>query len=143
MITPQEIKKQCLNWWRELLLSVMAGEEFFPRAITRIGKITAKDILLKLTEHKAAIAELQKGAVTYGYSIEMSEKNFDKIGFQTIPSSIVIPSLDVYLRITRKRSELDIFTRNLHYIETAMPQLLAWAKTIRSDLSLTIHGATL
>ena len=31
-----------------------------------------KDILLKLTEHKAAIAELQKGAATYGYSIEMS-----------------------------------------------------------------------
>ena len=138
MITPQEIKKQCLNWWKELLLSVMAGEGFFPRVITRIGKITAKDILLKLTEHKAAIAELQKGAATYGYNIEMSEKNFDKIGFQTIPSSIVIPSLDVYLRITRKRSELDIFTRNLHYIETEMPQLLAWAKN--NPLRLISHN---
>ena len=103
MITPQEIKKQCLNWWRELLLSVMAGEEFFPRAITRIGKITAKDILLKLTEHKAAIAELQKGAVTYGYSIEMSEKNFDKIGFQTIPSSIVIPESKLWNCVASQR----------------------------------------
>lgn len=138
MITPQEIKKQCLNWWKELLLSVMAGEEFFPRAINRIGKITAKDILLKLTEHKAAIAELQQGATTYGYIIEMCEKNFDKIGYQTIPSQIIIPSLDVYLRITRKRSELDSFIRNLHYIETTMPRLLPWIQT--NPLRLISHN---
>lgn len=52
----------------------------------------------------------QQGAASYGYIIEMSERNFDKIGNQTIPSQIVVPSLDVYLRITRKQSGLNIFT---------------------------------
>ena len=61
MITPQDIKKQSLSWWKELLLSITTGESFFPKEISRIGKITAKDILLKLTEYKASIAELQKG----------------------------------------------------------------------------------
>ena len=121
----------------------MAGEEFFPRAITRIGKITAKDILLKLAEHKVAIAELQKGAATYGYSIEMSEKNFDKIGFQTIPSSIVIPSLmSTYTSPGNDRSWIsspEIYT----ILKQPCPGFSPGQKTIRSDLSLTIHGATL
>ena len=47
MITPQDIKKQSLSWWKELLLSITTGESFFPKEISRIGKITAKDILLK------------------------------------------------------------------------------------------------
>ena len=71
MITPQDIKKQSLSWWKELLLSITTGESFFPKEISRIGKITAKDILLKLTEYKASIAELQKGASLWGYTVEM------------------------------------------------------------------------
>ena len=77
MITPQDIKKQSLSWWKELLLSITTGESFFPKEISRIGKITAKDILLKLTEYKASIAELQKGASLWGYTVEMTEKSFD------------------------------------------------------------------
>lgn len=137
MITPQDIKKQCLNWWKELLLSNMAGEPFFPKRITRIGKITAKDILLKLSEHKAAIAELQKSASIWGYVVEMAEKNFEKIGNQNIPVCILIPSLDVYLRITRKRNELDTFTRNWQLINDEMPRLIEWCRS--NPLRLISH----
>lgn len=139
MITPQEIKKQCLSWWKELLLSVMDGQEFFPKEITRIGKITSKDILQKLAEHKAALIELQKSASVWGYEIEMDEKNFEKIGSQTLPSSIRIPSLEVYLRITRKRSELDVFLKNWQFIFTKMPQLSEWCRT--NPLRLISHDS--
>lgn len=126
MITPQEIKKQCLNWWKDFLVSEMTGEPFFPKEILRIGKISSKNILSMLAEHKAAIAELQKSAAQWGFVLEMQEKNFEKIGSQTIPNRIVIPSADVYLRILRRRKELDIFSRNWQLIRREMPQLTAW-----------------
>lgn len=128
MITPQEIKKQCINWWKDFLVSEMTEEPFFPREITRIGKITSKDILLRLDEHKAAIAELQKSALQWGYTLEMHEKNFDKIGNQKIPDRILIPSAEVYLRILRRKDELNIFSRNWQIIRREMPQLIEWCQ---------------
>lgn len=139
MITPQEIKKQCLSWWKELLLSLMDGREFFPKEMTRIGKITSKDILLKLAEHKSAILELQKSASAWGYEIETGEKNFEKIGSQTLPTSIRIPSTEVYLRITRKRSELDTFLHNWQLICSEMPQLCEWCRM--NPLRLVSHDS--
>lgn len=128
MITPQEIKKQCINWWKDFLVSEMTEEPFFPREITRIGRITSKDILLRLDEHKAAIAELQKSALQWGYTLEMHEKNFDKIGNQKIPDRILIPSAEVYLRILRRKDELNIFSRNWQIIRREMPQLIEWCQ---------------
>lgn len=128
MITPQEIKKQCINWWKDFLVSEMTEEPFFPREITRIGKITSKDILLRLDEHKAAIAELQKSALQWGYTLKMHEKNFDKIGSQKIPDRILIPSAEVYLRILRRKDELNIFSRNWQLIRREMPQLIEWCQ---------------
>lgn len=128
MITPQEIKKQCLGWWKNYLVSEITGQPFFPKEITRIGKITSKDILSKLTEHKAAISELQKNAALWGYLLEMSEKNFDKIGCQTVPDRIVIPSVDVYLRILRRRNEQAVFSRNWQFIRREMPGLTEWCQ---------------
>lgn len=128
MITPQDIKKQCLNWWKEYLVSITTGEIFFPKEITRIGKITAKEILSKLGEHKAAIAELQRSAAQWGFTLEMCEKNFEKIGSQLIPDRIIISSADVYLRIIRQRNELDVFTRNWLLIQQKMPQLVEWCR---------------
>lgn len=129
MITPQEIKKQCLGWWKDFLVSEITGQPFFPKEITRIGKITSKDILSRLTEHKTAIAELQKNAALWGYVLKMSEKNFDKIGYQTVPDRIVIPSADVYLGILRRRNEQAVFSRNWQFIRRKMPRLTAWCLT--------------
>lgn len=128
MITPQEIKKQCINWWKDFLVSEMTEQPFFPREITRIGRITSKDILLRLDEHKAAISELQKSALQWGYTLEMHEKNFDKIGNQKIPDRILIPSAEVYLRILRRKDELNIFSRNWQLIHREMPQLIEWCQ---------------
>lgn len=139
MITPQEIKKQCLSWWKEVLLSIMDEERFFPKEITRIGKVTSKDILQKLAEYKAAIVELEKYVSTWGYEIEKSERNFDKIGNQTLPTSIRIPSLEVYLRITRKRNELNVFLKNWQFVSGHMPQLRKWCQS--NPLRLISHDA--
>lgn len=139
MITTQEIKKQCLSWWKEFLLSTLEGEEYFPKNITRIGKITSKDILLKLTEHKTAIEELQKGAALWGYEIEMEEKRFEKIGTQIVPTAICIPSKEVYLRITRKRNELETFIKNKQLILPELPILKEWCNT--NPLRLISHDS--
>lgn len=128
MITPQEIKKQCLNWWKDFLVSEIKAEPFFPKEITRIGKITSKDILLKLDAHKTALTELQKSATQWGFTLEMQEKNFEKIGYQSIPNRILIPSVDVYLRIIRRREEMNVFTRNWQFIYREMPQLTEWCQ---------------
>lgn len=128
MITPQDIKKQCSNWWKEYLVSITTGETFFPKEITRIGKITAKEILSKLGEHKAAIAELQRSAAQWGFTLKMREKNFEKIGGQLIPDRIIIPSANVYLSIVRQRNEVNVFSRNWQLIRQEMPQLVEWCR---------------
>lgn len=98
---------------------------------------TSKDILSKLSEHRAAIAELQKSAVLWGFTIEMIEKNFEKIGWQTVPSRIVIPSAESYLRIVRKRNELEVFSRNWPFVHQEMPQLTEWCQ--RNPTRLISH----
>lgn len=76
-------------------------------------------------------------ASLWGYTVEMTEKSFEKIGIQNIPTCIQIPSLEIYLHITRKRNELDIFIRNWQLITNEMPQLIEWSQ--RNPLRLISH----
>lgn len=139
MITPQEIKEQCLKNWKELLSSLLDGTGFFPLELNRIGKVSSKDILQHLTIYRQSIAELQKYAGIWGYELIMEERNFEKIGYQQVPVRIRIPSLEVYLRITRKRGELNEFTTHLSYIRENLPQLEDWCRQNKNFPYLVSH----
>lgn len=129
MITPNEIRQKCLSWWKEVLIATLNNTSFFPQEINRIGRITPRDLLSRLQEYKTSIAELQKQASAWGYIVVMEERNFEKIGLQAVPVKIVIPTVEVYFKITRKKQEFDTFQKNLQLIGNRLPLLLPWCLT--------------
>lgn len=140
MITPDEIQEQCNNWWKQILLATVDGTAFFPKEITRIGKISARDILNRLTDHKQSIQELRirsKQDKKPGYRLITIEKQFDKIGTQSVPEKIVIESLEDYLHITRKEREYQLFMNNLILLNSELPSLKDWLRA--NPLKLIEH----
>lgn len=131
MITPKEIQEQCLKWWKEVLLSSIDSVRYFPKDISRIGKVSSKDILNKLSEYKHSIELLKKNSKAdkkFGYSLIIEDRQFDKIGKQPIPEKISIDSIEDYLKVTGKEREYQIFLRNYSLIQNELPLLIEWIK---------------
>ena len=131
MISPKEIQEQSLKWWKEVLLSVIDSISYFPKDIGRIGKVSSKDILNKLSDYRQSIELLQihsKERKKIGYNLIMTNKQFDKIGKQQVPEKISIDSIEDYLRVTGKEKEYQIFLRNLVLIQNELPLLNEWIK---------------
>jgi hypothetical protein len=132
MITPKEIQEQCLKWWKDVLLSSIESVAYFPKEISRIGKVSSKDILNKLSNYKQSIELLtnnSKAVKKIGYSLFIEERQFDKIGKQPIPQKIFIDSIEDYLRVAGKEKEYQIFLRNYSLIQNGLPLLNEWVKT--------------
>jgi hypothetical protein len=102
MITPKEIQEQSLKWWKEVLLSAVESVPYFPKEINRIGKVSSKDILNKLSDYKESIELLKSNSKEnkkIGYSLITTEKQFEKIGKQTVPEKISIDTIEDYLKV--------------------------------------------
>ena len=131
MITPKEIQEQCLKWWKDVLLSSIESVSYFPKDINRIGKISSKDILNKLSDYKHSIELLvsnSKVVRKVGYSIIIEDRQFDKIGKQPVPQKISIDNIEDYLRVAGKEKEYQIFLRNVLLIQNELPLLIEWVK---------------
>ncbi len=131
MITPKEIQEQSLKWWKEVLLSAVESVPYFPKEINRIGKVSSKDILNKLSDYKESIELLKinsKENKKIGYSLITTEKQFEKIGKQTVPEKISIGTIEDYLKVAGKEKEYQIFLKNLSLIKTELPLLADWIK---------------
>lgn len=140
MVTPSEIKDQCLKWWKDFLVSTVDGHDLFPKEITRIGKINSKDILAKLSDHKNSIQLLRDNSKEYkgfGYRVILVEKQFDKIGRQLIPERISIENKQDYLKLISKEKDYSRFLANLSLIRSELPELIEWIKS--NPLKLVDH----
>ena len=137
MVTPSEIKDQCLKWWKDVLTSTIDGIDLFPKEITRIGKISSKDILTKLSDYKSSIQSLRdnsKEFKSYGYMVILVERQFEKIGRQLVPEKISIETLEDYLKLISKQKEFNRFLGNLSLIRSEIPSLVEWIKNNPSKL---------
>ncbi|MDR2191511.1 MAG: DUF2220 family protein [Endomicrobium sp.] len=126
MITPKEIQKQCLSWWKNVLAAHIDRVNFFPKEINRIGKITAKNLMEKLPAYQNSLEILRNNSKSnkkIGYSLIETQKQFNKIGKQSIPEKIAIETLEDYLKITGKEKEYQIFAQNYKLLIGALPQL--------------------
>lgn len=131
MITPKEIQEQCMKWWKEVLLSSIDSIAYFPKDINRIGKISSKDILNKLSEYQKSIELLKNNSKEnkkFGYNILLAEKQFNKIGRQPVPEKISIDNIDDYLKITGKEKEYQTFLKNYSLVQKELPLLGEWIK---------------
>lgn len=144
MISPDDIKDQCLKWWKDVLLDCISGRTSFPKEISRIGKISSKDILNKLSTHKEEINLLyskSKSAKKHGYSLITEERVFNRIGTQIVPIKITVNSIEDYLDITRKEKEFSIFWRNYDLVVVQLPILKDWI--VANPLKLIEHDTWL
>ncbi|HEV7332367.1 MAG TPA: Wadjet anti-phage system protein JetD domain-containing protein [Flavisolibacter sp.] len=141
MVTPNEIKDQCLKWWKDVLISTIDEIEPFPREITRLGKISSKDILSKLSDYKSSIQLLRDNSKEYkgyGYRVILGERQFEKIGRQLVPEKISIETLEDYLKLISKQKEYSHFLANFSLIKLVLPRLVEWIKS--NPLRLIEHN---
>jgi len=130
MITPKEIQQQCLNWWKNVLISYIEGSNLFPKEISRIGKITTKNLIERLPEYRKSLEILRSNSKSnkkFGYSLLEIERQFDKIGKQSVPEKIVIETLNDYLKITGKEKDYQTFISNYNLLVAELPNLKDWA----------------
>ncbi|HWJ29314.1 MAG TPA: Wadjet anti-phage system protein JetD domain-containing protein [Flavisolibacter sp.] len=140
MVTPNDIKDQCLKWWKDVLVSTVNGKDLFPKEIARIGKISSKDILAKLSDYKSSIQTLRDNSKEYkgfGYRVILVEKHFEKIGRQQIPEKICVETRQDYLRLISREKDYNRFLANFSLIKSELPQLIEWIKS--NPLKLVEH----
>lgn len=141
MISPNDIKEQCLKWWKNVLFSHISGQTLFPKEIVRIGKISSRDILNRLTVYREEINLLTANSKSFkklGYSLVTEERKFNRIGMQIVPIKITIDTLEDYLAVTRKEKEFIVFCQNYELINLRLPVLKEWV-TLNS-LKLIEHS---
>lgn len=129
MISPEQIKKQALAWWPEVLQAGVRGESCFPRSITRIGKISGSDVLDhygKLQEELAALSLHAKTERLAGYLIHYKQYHFQKAGDHLLPDYIEFETLEDYLVFTGKAKAWRTFNEHLSLILKTIPTLKDW-----------------
>jgi len=130
MISPSEIKKQALKWWKPLLQSCIQGEQFFPKSIDRIGKVKSGHVTARFELLQQEIEELyrcSKNLTGSGYLVQTAGRNFRRAGIHELPNVIVFETIDDYITFTGYKKEWNGFLTNYNVIKSAIPSLHDWA----------------
>ena len=128
MIGPEDIKKDALRWYKDILISSIQDQSIFPKEI-RFGKIKAENTLKDFSKIQKELNLLKNGSkekLGYGYSIDYKRRKDQKIGEQSFPDKIFFETLDDYLQFTGKEHEYRNFKIVTQKIITEIPKLESW-----------------
>jgi len=106
--------------------SHVAGQEFFPKSIDRIGKIKSLQVLADFNAVQNQVSELynhSKAQLGYGYIVKTVEKNFRRTGSHELPDLIEFDSPGDYIRYVGKTKEWQTFLENHKLVLEAGPFL--------------------
>jgi hypothetical protein len=129
MISLEEIKRQALSWWKPFLQSTLSGEAFFPKSITRIGKVHSVNVTQQFETLQQEVATLylhSKNQTGIGYLVKTKEKHFRRTGSHDLPDEVVFETVDDYIAFTGKKKEWKQFLNNSEKAITCIPQLKTW-----------------
>lgn len=130
MISPEEIKRQALSWWKPFLQSTISGEAFFPKSITRIGKVHSVNVTQQFETLQQEVAKLylySKNKTGIGYLVKTKEKHFRRTGSHELPDEIVFETVDDYITFIDKKREWKQFLIYSEKVIKCIPQLKTWA----------------
>lgn len=130
MISPDEIKRQALKWWKPFLQSYIGGEAFFPRTIERIGKVQPGEVTGRFDTLQKEIEQLYRHSKNHkgsGYLVETSVFSFRRTGSHELPDRIVFETVDDYLAVTGKKREWAVFLSNYDLITSTIAELKLWS----------------
>lgn len=129
MISPEEIKSLALKWWIPFLQSHLNDEQFFPRTIDRIGKITSISVREKLGELQFELEDLYKNSKAkkgYGYNVNKKDVNFRRTGQHSIPHSISFETPEDFIEFIGKKKDWLTFVNESNFIVQQIPDLKTW-----------------
>lgn len=130
MISPEEIKRHALRWWKPFLQSYITGDAFFPRTIERIGKVQPGEVTGRFDVLQKEIEQLYRHSKSHkgsGYVVESSVFSFRRTGSHELPDRIVFETVDDYLAFTGKKREWNLFRVNYDLIFSVIPALKLWS----------------
>lgn len=130
MISPEEIQKQALSWWKPILQSYISGVSFFPRTIDRIGKVKSAGITGNLELLREQISRLHlhsKSNTGLGYKVRTVNQTFRRAGSQEVPDNIEFESIDDYLSFVQKKEEWKYFQQHYELLVVTFASLKDWA----------------
>lgn len=136
MITPEEIVKKAKRKYRDVLCGQLSGETIFPLTFP-VGRLS--NTLSERRQQIETLRDKSAEVIGQGYTIETQEVNKRDLGRQTIPKQIVIPDLDNYLALIRKRTEFNGFVDDAAKIQQKFPQLADWLVSRPQDV-IACHG---
>lgn len=138
MISPDEIRKIALRWWKPFLQSVIREETFFPKRVERVGKVKAGDITQRFDILQKEIDVLylhSKSKSGKGYLVVTGQQNFRRTGTHELPDAIEFETVQDFLHFLNKENEWKTFLENFNRICSEIPALKTWS--LENCLSLT------
>ncbi len=137
MLTPDQIRRRALNRYEDFLRSLCAGEPFFPLNVFGGGLAKLKDFVTD----RAGIELLRnhsKEQTGFGYDITWTERKFNRLGAQRIPSTVAFTTQDDYARFLGKLTEIRSFQADYILISQQFPELIPWAQA--RPLKIVAHA---
>lgn len=129
MISPGEIRQQAERWWPEVLRATLTGETFFPKPLSRIGKVKANERLQAFDRIRAEQEALLAGCKSRNgnsYTLHWEERNYRNVGRNRFIAAISIDTLSDYLHLLRRGPAYRRFLADAQLILEKVPGLQTW-----------------
>jgi hypothetical protein len=131
MISPGDIRKQAARWWPEVLRSFQNGKSYFPRDLSRIGKVKPAEQLRafeRIRQAQDALLAQSKSRLGYGYTLHWVERQSRSVGRNRFIDKISFETLEDYLRFLGRQQTWAHYRQDYQRIIEAQPVLRAWCQ---------------
>lgn len=129
MISPKEIRQKVERWWPEVLRSAQTQNAFFPKEITRIGKVKSAERLRdfeRIRQAQDALLTESKKRKGYGYMIHWTSIQARNVGHNQFIDRISFETLEDYLRFCGKTKIWQQYQADWQLITQHFPELRDW-----------------
>jgi hypothetical protein len=140
MISEKAALQQLEKWWPQVLRAGLEQEDFFPRALSRIGKPKPKEWIENFEQVRSAQEQWLKRSQPYkskGWSLSWEERDYRSIGRNRFIQSIDVATLEDYLYLLKREQAYAQVMADAAMIAGAIPGLRSWC--IASPLDVESH----
>lgn len=134
MLDLKQLSKKADRLWPSILKSRLSGEALFPWTIP-LGPPSGRDLMERFDQISVWIKEIRHLKQVHKFEIRETKVNHRQIGTQSLPTHLVVPDLECYLKWRRKGENYRRFCTNLDQSLELFPSLRSWitAKPLTLD----------
>jgi len=142
MISPVDITRQAERWWPEVLRSTLKEEIFFPKQLSRIGKVKPSERLSdfkRIRRDQDRLLVRSKDRLGYGYTLHWRETTFRNVGRNRFIDAITFETQADYLKWLDREGTFTRFREDVELLLATYPHLLDWCESQVLDI-VKYHG---